>query len=247
VTDPLAPLLDLPGVGDAVTRSRAAVDAMLANRMLRSRSADVSAESSMRGAWASAWLEGSLLALADVRAGAGHALADPLIQGALRAQAALGPLSDTWARAPRQVLARLHALAAADLVSDPDWLGRPQPGAVGRLDVLAGVLSQTEAPAVVVAAVVHGELLALPAFPQACGIVARAAARLCLIDRGLDPKSLVVLEAGHRDLGSAYDESLAAYRTGTPAGIAQWLVHCADAIELGAQESMAICTAISRG
>jgi hypothetical protein len=247
VPDPLAPLLGLSGVDDAVARSRAAVDALLANRILRSRSADVSAESAMRGAWASAWLDGSVLALADVRAGAAHALADPLMQGALRAQAALGSLADTWGRAPRQVLARLHALAAADLASDPDELGRPQPAAVARLDVLAAVLGQTAAPAVVVAAVVHGELLALPAFSQASGIVARAAARLCLIDRGLDPKSLVVFEAGHRELGSAYEESLAAFRTGTPAGIARWLVHCADAVELGARESMAICTAISRG
>jgi hypothetical protein len=247
VADPLAPLLELAGVSDAVTRARASVDALLANRILRSRSADVSAESSMRGAWASAWLAGSALALADVRAGAPHALADPLLQGALRAQGALGALSTTWRHAPRQALARLHALAAADLVDDPQELGRPQPAAAARLGVLAEVLEQTSAPALVVAAIVHGELLALDAFWPASGIVARAAGRLCLIDRGLDPKSLVVLEAGHRELGAGYDDALVAYRTGSAEGIAQWLVHCADAVELGARESLAICTALTRG
>jgi hypothetical protein len=245
--DPLAPLLDLPGVDAAVTRARTAVDALLANRTLRRRSGDVSAESSLRGAWASAWLDGAHLSLADVRAGTPHALADPALQGALRAQAAIATLVDTWRPAPRQALARLHALAAADLVSDPETLGRPDPAAVGRLDTLAAVLGATSAPAVVVAAIVHGELLSLPAFPVAGGVVARAAVRLCLIDRGLDPKSLVVVEAGHRELGAEYPEALAAYRTGATAGIARWLVHCADAVELGAREAIAISAALERG
>jgi hypothetical protein len=243
----LTPLLGLAGVDDGVSRARTAVDALLANRTLRRRSGDVSAESSLRGAWASAWLDGSHLALADVRAGAPHALADPVLQGALRAHAAIATLADTWRPAPRQALARLHALAAADLVADPEGLGRPDPAAAARLDTLAAVLAATSAPAVVVAAIVHGELLSLRAFPPASGVVARAAVRLCLIDRGLDPKSLVVVEAGHRELGDDYPEALEAYGTGTPAGIARWLVHCADAVELGAREAIAISEALGRG
>jgi hypothetical protein len=247
VSDPLAPLLALPGVEDAVSRARTAVDTLLANRTLRTRSGDVSAESSMRGAWASAWLAGSHLALADVRAGTPHALADPVLQGALRATAAVGTVAETWRHAPRQALARLHALAAADLVSSSDELGRPQPAAAERLDTLAAVLAVTAAPAVVVAGVVHGELLSLDAFAPSSGIVARAAARVCLVDRGLDPKSLVVLEAGHRELGADYDEALHAYGTGSAAGIGHWLVHCADAVAAGAVEALAISTALGRG
>lgn len=243
--DPLAPLLDLPGVADGVTRARTAVDTLLGNRTLRRRSADVSAESSLRGAWASAWLAGREVALEDVRSGA--AAADPVVQGALRAQAAVATLTDTWTRAPRQAMARLHALAAADLVADTDQLGRPAPGAALRLDTLAMVLSTTSAPAVVVAAIVHGELLGLDAFAPASGIVARAAVRLTLVERGLDPKSLVVVEAGHRELRPAYDEALTAYRSGTPEGIGSWLVHCADALVAGALESTAVCEAIARG
>ena len=242
--DPLAPLLSLPGVAAAVDRTRAAVDALLGNRVLRRRSADVSAESALHGAWASAWLAGHEHPLEDVRSGA--AAQDPVVQGALRAQSAIGSLSDTWTRAPRQALARLHALAAADLMAAEE-LGRPRPGTAERLDTLAHVLAETQAPAVVVAAIVHGELLGLDAFVPVSGVVARAAARLTLVERGLDPKSLVVVEAGHRELRADYDAALAAYRAGTPDGIATWIAHCADALVAGALETTAICEAILRG
>lgn len=241
--DPLAPLLDLPGVADGVAAARAAVDGLLGNRALRLRSADVSAESSLRGAWASAALSGADVSLADVRSGA--AASDPIVQGALRAQAAIPALADTWTHAPRQALARLHAVAAADL-AEASLLGRPSNGA-DRLDTLAAVLAATSAPAVVIAAIVHGELLSLDAFVPSSGVVARTAERLTLIDRGLDPKSLVVVEAGHRELASEYVTALDAYRTGTPEGIAAWLRHCAAAVVAGAQEATAICVAILRG
>ena len=246
-TDPLMPLLELPGVAERVGAARAAVDALLGNRTLRRRSPDVSAESSLRGAWASAWLAGAEWPLADVRSGA--AATDPLVQGALRAHSAFPALVSTWSRAPRQALARLHALAAANLVEDRDRLGRPRPAeeVLARLDTLTAVLAATSAPAVVVAAVVHGELLGTDAFPPVSGVIARTAARLCLVDRGLDPRSLVVLEAGHRELAAEYRAAVAGYRTGTPSGLAQWVRHCADATAAGAREAGAICEAIARG
>jgi hypothetical protein len=244
-TDPLAPLLGLPGVSAGVTAARQAVDALLGHRVLRRRSADVSAESALRGAWASAWLAGAEVPLADLRSGA--AADEPVVQGALRAQAGVAELVGIWSSAPRQVLARLHALAAADLVADRQRLGRPAPGAAERLDALTQVLTATAAPAAVVAAIVHGEIMALDAFAPSSGIVARAAVRLTLIDRGLDPKSLVVVEAGHRELRAEYAVALDAYRSGEPDGIAAWLTHCAEAIVAGARESIAVCEALARG
>lgn len=238
--DPLAPLLELPGVRDAVGSARAAVDVLLGNRVLRHRSAEVSAESSLRGAWSSARLAGFETGLGDLREGVG--LDQPVLQGALRAQSAIRPLAGTWARAPRQALARLHALAAADLVG-PEALGRPS-GSTDRLDTLVEVLGVTSAPAVVVAAVVHAELLAQDAFAPVSGIVARAATRLTLVARGLDPGSLVVVEAGHRELRDEYDAALAHYQDGD---VARWLRHCADAVVAGAREAAAICQAIARG
>ncbi len=244
-TDPLARLVALPDVLDAVTSARAAVDALLTHRVLRRRSAEVSAESALRGAWAAAQLDGASVSLDAMRAGA---VDDPHVQGALRVSAALGSLADTWPLAPRQVLARLHALAAADLVTSSDDLGRPGDRVVaGRLDTLADTLAATRAPAVVVAAVVAGELLALDAFAPATRVVAAAAVRLTLVDRGLDPKSLVIAEVGSLELRSVEGQLLAQYRTGTADGVAGWVRHVAETIVLGAREATAICEAVQRG
>jgi hypothetical protein len=245
--DPLVPLLELPGVAVAVDSARDAVDRLLRHRVVRRRSADVSTESALRGAWASARLAGAEVTLQEMRTGAANA--NPVVQGALRAQAAIGPLADTWSRAPRQVLARLHAVAAADLVADAEQLGRPAGGrdVARRLDTLSDVLDLTHAPAPIVAAVVHGELLATDAFAPVSGIVARAAVRLTLVERGLDPKSLVVVEAGHLELASEYGTLVGDYRAGTPEGVARWLVHCANAVALGAREATAVCEALTRG
>ena len=244
-TDPLAPLLDLPGVVEAVDGSRRAVDGLLGNRVLRRKSGDVSAESLLRGAWASAVLAGSPATLEEVRAGRAT---DEIVQGALRVSTELAVLSDIWAGAHRQVLARLHALAAADLAPE-QLLGRPRADreVAHRLDTLAEVLALTSAPAVVIAAVVQAELLSLDAFTPSSGVVARAAARLTLIQRGLDPKSLVAFEVGHLELRDAEDALIADYRTGSPDAVVAWIVHCGQAVELGARESLAICAAIERG
>jgi hypothetical protein len=193
-----------------------------------------------------------------------------VVQGAVRLHADLGQLLVAWRHSPRQALARLHVLAAAELVPDPDALGRPRASGVvpedpvglgpapepvevaARLDGLARVLTAgTSAPAVVVAAVVHGELMALRAFGTADGLVARAAARLVLVDRGLDPKAVSAPEVGHLELGSAhgpgeYAQALRAYVSGGPEGVATWLVHCARAVALGAREGLAVCEAIRR-
>ena len=243
--DPLAPLLDLPGVQEAAGAARAAVDRLLGHRVLRRESAGVSTESALRGARASAALEGVDVPLADLRAGS---VDDPTVQGALRVSAALGSMVDTWPRAPGQVLARLHVLAAADL-ADRGTLGRPGTHAGPRLSgLLALVTGQSTAPAVLVAALVHGELAALAPFGTADGLVARAAGRLTLITRGLDPKAVSVPEVGFAELGrEAYDRALTGYAAGGPDGVAGWLVHCCRATEHGALEGLAICESLLRG
>ncbi|HEU5268782.1 MAG TPA: oxidoreductase [Jatrophihabitans sp.] len=243
--DPLAPLLELPGVTDAVTSSRLAVDGLLGHRVLRRRSSDVSAESLLRGAWASAVLAGSPVTLAELRAGTAE---DPVLRGALRVSSALAGLAGTWPGAHRQVLARLHALAARGLAAESE-LGRPRADreVAHRLDVLAEVLDRTKAPAVVVAAIVQAELLSLDAFPPVSGVVARAAGRLVLIDRGLDPKSLVVVEVGLLELRSELEHALTDYAGGSPEAVAAWIELCAAAVVHGSRESLAICEAMQRG
>jgi hypothetical protein len=243
--DPLAPLLDLPGVRNAADGARSGVDRLLGHRVLRRESAGISTESALRGARASAALEGVDVPLAELRSGA---VDDPVVQGALRVSAGLGSMVDTWSRAPGQVLARLHVLAAADL-ADPGALGRPGAHAGARLAGLFSLITgTTTAPAVLVAALVHGELAALAPFGTADGVVARAAGRLTGITRGLDPKAVSVPEVGFAELGrEAYRAALAGYASGTEAGVAGWLVHCCRATQHGALEGLAICESLLRG
>lgn len=242
--DPLAPLLDLPDVADAAANARKAVDELFGHQLLRRSSGPVSVESALRGARASAALEGAAYALEEVRAGA---VTDPVLQGALRVAGGLGSLAETWTRAPGQVLARLHVLAARDLLPSSS-LGRPQrdPQIAARLAALSALLTGgTAVPAVIVAAIVQGELLAMGAFEGPNGIVARAAARLTLIAKGLDPKAVSVPEVGHFDRQPEYVGAANAYATGTPDGVRSWLKHCCTAVEIGAREGLAICDAMA--
>jgi hypothetical protein len=250
--DPLSALVELPGVAAAVDRARAAVDDLLKHRVLRARSAEVSAESALRGARASAALEGADWTLSEVRAfnPADGSPEASIVGAALRVTTEIGPLAATWERAPLQVLARLHLVAASP--ADSEAVGRPRAPygeeLTARLDALAGLVTRrTAAPALVVAGVVHGELLALQPFPSHNGLIARAAARLVLVSRGVDPKAVSVPEVGFADEPQAYADAAAGYVGGTPAGVGRWLVHCCDAVLLGAREGLAVCEAIRRG
>jgi hypothetical protein len=247
--DPLAAIARMPGVEAAAADARAAVDRLLTSRVLRRQSAEVSVEAGLRSARASAALEGADIPLETLRV---EGSADPVVQGALRVSAQLGSLRDTFIRAPRQVLARLHVLAAADL-GPAELLGRPRVGddsaaLTRRLGALAELLAQpTKAPAVIVSAVVHGELLTLAPFEGANGLVARGAARLVLLARGLDPKALTSPDVGHVELRDEYLPAARGYATGGADGLAAWVTHCCRAIELGARDSLAICEALARG
>lgn len=234
-TDPLAPLLQLADVEPAFAAARDRIDQALRHRALRRHGGEVAAEVSLRAAVASAALEGSEHDREAVRAGT---VTDPVIQGALRVAGAVGALVDLWPRAPRQVLARLHVLAARGVVAD-DALGRPATaaGVADRLDALAALVAGgTAAPPLLVAAVVHGELLALRPFAGPSGVVARAAARLTVVSRGLDPRGLVAIEVGHHTRQPEYVGAAGAFATGTADGLRSWLRHYAAAAELGAAE-----------
>ncbi|MEU3569486.1 oxidoreductase [Kitasatospora sp. NPDC036755] len=290
-TDPLAPLAQLPGVPDAVAEVRKAVDRLYGHRVMRRRAAEVTSESALRGARASAALAGADWPLEEVRRRSDFG-ADPesrTVGAALRIAAEAGQLLSIWRHSPLQVLARLHLLAVGD--GDPA-AGRPRragedaedlfplelrpvesveaevadgplpalppaPGAeevAARLDQLSRLLvARAEGqgvgtPALVVASVVHGELLALRPFGTHNGVIARAAQRIVLIAEGLDPKSICPAEVGLAELGTAaYRRALAGYLAGTPEGMAAWIAHCGRALRLGTRESTAVCEAMQRG
>lgn len=232
--DPLAWLTTLEGVPSAYAAARDGIDVMLRDRGLRRTSPEMTAESLLRGAHASAVLEGSGSSLAEVREDGG----DPVAHDALRLSTELLSLVPAMSRTPLQAMARLHALAGAGSVPD-EQLGRPRDAAsADRLRALAELLTaRTDAPALMVAAVVHADLATAAPFGSHNGIVARAVERLVLVARGVDEKSLVVPEAGHLALRSAYESNLRGYRDGGPAGVHAWLLYAAEAYAAGAEAS----------
>lgn len=232
--DPLSWLVSLEGVSSAYAATRDGIDVMLRDRGLRRTSPETTAESLLRGAHASAVLEGSTSTLVEVRESGG----DEIARDAVRLSTELLSLVPVLRRAPLQALARLHAVAAAGAVDDAE-LGRPRsPEAAGRLRGLAELLTaRSEAPALVLAAVVHADLATAAPFASHNGIVARAAERLVLVTRGVDEKSLVVPEAGHLALRPQYESNLRGYAGGTRNGVHSWLLYGPEAYAAGADAS----------
>lgn len=174
---------------------------------------------------------------------------DPALAGALRvAQALEGgetALVSVWQRAPLQAMARLHMLAAADLVAD-DQLGRPRatPDVASRLDMLAELMTGgSRVPAPVLAAVAHGELLTLAPFGSADGVVARAVARLVTISTGLDPHGLGVPEVYWMRRAKDYRVAALGFSAGTADGLRQWILTACKGMQAGAREAVAIADA----
>jgi len=233
-SDPLAWLTGLEGVPSAYAAARDGIDVVLRDRGLRRTTPETTAESLLRGAHASAVLEGSASTLDQVRVGEG----DQVAADAVRLSAELLALSPLLTRSPLQALARLHAVAAAGALP-PEERGRPRDaGSADRLRTLAGLLtSETAAPALLVAALVHADLATAAPFPSHNGLVARAAERLVLVSRGVDEKSLVVPEAGHLALRAAYESNLRGYAAGGSAGVHAWLLYAAEAYAAGAEAS----------
>ena len=259
LSDPFAALVALPDVADACKVARDEIDALLWDRRTRGRAAELGMRSARLGARESAAIEGAEVPIDQVLAGTGvdSSPIGAVLGAALRVTLEVPNQVAAWHTAPLQALAALHLLAARDVLSADD-LGRPRSNdeaddplhlgpapssseATARLDALARVLTlPTEAPALVVAAIAHAELMALRPFAWGSGFVARAAVRLVLADRSVDPGNLVSPEHGFRTMGRAsYVAALRAYMTGTHSGMAEWLVWHAGAVGFSAAEARA--------
>ncbi|MFD6727007.1 hypothetical protein [Corynebacterium xerosis] len=258
--DPLAPLMDLEGVAEAAERAAEAISAVHRHRANLRKWTVTGAESVLRGARASAWLEGGEPALP-----ADGDVTDPTLAAALRAADPIAPeaIDETvrvWRRAPIQVLARLALIASptgpelADAPTDArsSEAGRP----VGddklsaamkeqRLHLLGDLVSGgTSVPDPVLSAVVHGELLTMRPFAANNGIVARAASRLTTIAGGSDPRGLAVPEVHwtrHRD---EYRAAAEAFASGGPEGVRRWILLHLAGLEAGAVEARGIAESV---
>jgi hypothetical protein len=234
LADPLADLAALEGVGSAMAAARDGIDALLRDRGLRRTAPELTTESLLRGAHASAVLDGSRAELDTLRGGD----VDQTASAALRVSTELLALVPVLKRSPLQAFARLHTVAAKGTLADSD-LGRPvdRMGAGRLADLARLLLGPTRAPGLVAAAVVHAELRTVAPFASHNGVVARAAERLVMVARGVDPTSLTVPEAGHLALRPAYESNLAGYADGGIRGVHAWLLYAAEAFTAGAQSS----------
>ncbi len=267
-------LAELPEVAEAVAQAREACTRLRWHQALRRRIPEAAAESRVRGAAASGELEGARLPVEVVRdlmrgASTWHTPLDPVEQvtkGVVAATAETELLRGVVARAPVQALARLHTLAAAELVP-AEQLGRPRgPGedcrefvelgaapspaeAAVRLRGVVELLSAMDrVPVPVVAALAHAELVHARPFARSNGVVARALDRLVVQAGGLDPTGVAVPEAGHgAGGGAAYLGALSAYGRGDRVGVALWLVHGARALTAAAEEGSRVADAVLAG
>ncbi|SFA99778.1 cell filamentation protein Fic [Cellulomonas marina] len=209
------------------------------------------------------------------RAGVGRADAALVVaRGVFRADALvadlLPPLGGPGAPAlpalppTAQLLARLHAAvvggpggradagrlrAAAEVPLDLRGLG-PAPAAAdaaARVALLGQVLAATRAPALVVAAVAHAELLVVRPFAVGSGPVARAFARLLVVRGGLDPTGTVLAEEVWAAAPQTYLAGTAQLATGTPDGAARWVALYADAVVDGARRARDVADGVLAG
>jgi hypothetical protein len=237
--------VELPGVAEAGEEAREALALAHRHRANRRGWPATAAEAAMRAARASAVLDGGSLVFDP------DGDPDPVLAGALRVAEALEggatSLVGVWQRAPLQAIARLHALAAADLTDD-DRLGRPrgEDGVGRRLEMLADVVTGTRVPAPVLAAVVHGELLVLAPFGVADGVVARGVSRLATIASGLDTHGLGVPESFWMQKPGDYRVAARGFESGTREGLAAWLVNSSRALRAGAREALSIAEATTK-
>lgn len=248
--DPLLDVATLPGVTEAATAARAALDPLLLDRRLRTHGPALAAEAALRNAHASATLEGAEVPLEELRQRAASSPVLRVASGVLEVQTSLRAMRGQPAR---QVWASIAATAGAEYLADAE---RGRPRTVGsvlhdplhlgidrdledvavRIAMLAELLGQpTKAPALVVAALAHGELLALQPFAAGNGVVARAFSHHLLAERGLDPDFFTMTDVGLVSLGrSAYVRAVRNYDVGGAEGVAAWCIHLASAFERGA-------------
>jgi hypothetical protein len=242
------PLGDLP-LSEASTALLAAtrdeIDAVLWDRGIRAKAAEVAAASVLRGARDSAAIDGADSAVVDSPMGR-------ILGNAQVLTARVPALVDTWATAPLQVLAELHAIASqgfasdeergrprsGDEVRDPLNMGMLPPASVisPRMAGLATVITTSTSPALLIAAIVHGELSALRPFEIGSGLVARASVRLVMASKGIDPALFTIPEHGMFELGRpAYVNAIREYSAGTPEGINVYVTWFSTALAMGAK------------
>ena len=158
---------------------------------------------------------------------------------------------------PIQVWARLHSLVDnsenrgqlrdSNTVVDSLHLGAaPDYEIVAeRMQSLATDLLNTKAPALLAAAIAHAEIATLRPFTQHSDMVARATVRLVLSARDIEP--LGMPEFGMHSIGRTnLVKALNAYRTGSLAGVSEYVVWFCESLNRGCQLAMSAVDEVAK-
>lgn len=156
-----------------------------------------------------------------------------------------GPLAATG-QIPLDAVAIPRASGTAPLEGGPG----AAPDATALQDRIAALLDLIDlpgAPALVRAAVVHGEMVTARPFIAANAAVGRLLVRHLITRDGLEPTGVAVVEQYAGRAPGAYADAAAAYASGRPDGVIDWIVWQAEAILVGIQEAQAICRSVQAG
>lgn len=169
---------------------------------------------------------------------------------------------------PRALLASLHRDVTGPLAITGRLplveVGRPRPAGVpvreggpgtapdgatleGRLAGLLTLIDLHGAPALVRAALIHAEMVCVRPFTAGNGAVGRLLVRHLLVRDGLEPTGTAVIDRYSARAPGAYRDAVAAYATGTPDGVIDWVVWQAEAILTGIDEARQVCRSIQAG
>ena len=243
--DPLSNLLLIDGIAAECDVTLKAIDELMWDRTIRRHKESLIPYTRRIAGFATAALDGAQMPKDPTMEPEVSPMGSLSDQGLLvTAEADLQTLA--FKSEPLKVLARLHTFVSTDEdrgkprtsneVNDPLRLGNLPSHEVlqERLSQLVELILNSKAPAVLIAAITHGELAALRPFSQGSYIVARASTRLIFAARDVDPDGLVMSEYGAFLLGRpAYVKALTGYMSGTPDGMLSWVRWQGDAIRKG--------------
>lgn len=231
-----------PAVSRASADAMAAVDLLLADRRLRSVAAGQVEDVRRMAGLAGAELDGATGSEDDSPMGRMIAASCALVRECVA-------LVSVAERAPAQALARCHVVATAWADQPEDERGRPRTGdtaddplhlgslpladeARQSLTSVLALMRRHDIPGLHLAALCHGEIAWSRPFALGSMAVARAAGRLVLAVRGVDPDGLVPVEAGVLSIGRArYARALRDFGAGD---VAPWLLCHAEAVRVAA-------------
>lgn len=168
----------------------------------------------------------------------------------------------------RELLAGLHRDLAAPLLASgqisQDQVGAPRrqaqtsleggPGQAprgarlqARLEGLTELIDVPGAPALVRAALVHGELVAARPFVAGNAALGRLLVRHLCVRDALEPTGTAVCDYYPARAPLAYKEAAGAYATGTSQGVVAWIVWQAQALLAGIQQAHALVRDVQAG